>query len=237
MVDPALPDFDLSCWYLNRRRVMSLTGAAPLFDALGGESKAAEHMRELATTAGLERAIGNWLERAKPPTLGQLIATGTLTESSFFTHFSDFYCRGLAAVHQAIIQGRSVVPQAVLHAKLDALRRGWTLQVNFGHEHFTANSSWVELRGHRQLLVAGAVKRIDGQTIEALPWIIATPFVSWMEARSLVGASWHNRLELYPEQIDAFARIRGQRRARSRSALAVLKDIPENDVKHAFADD
>lgn len=62
MNEPSPPDFDLSCWYLNQRRVMSLTGAEPLVGRFGGSDEAAAHMRRLATNVGFERAMGEWLE-------------------------------------------------------------------------------------------------------------------------------------------------------------------------------
>lgn len=237
MPDTSPPDYDLSCWYLNRRRVMALTGATPVLANFGGRDAAAAHLKELAMTTGLEHALGDWLERAKPPTLGQLVASDQLAVGSFFTHFGDFYSRGVQAMHKAVSEHRNPVPQAVIHAKLDALRSGMKLEVRFSHEHFTANSSWSELNRRSQLLVIGAVTAIEGDVVEALPWAIATPFVSWTDGkRSLVGASWHNRLELHPCQIDAFAEIRQVPRATARSALAPLRDIPEVEVKRAFAE-
>jgi hypothetical protein len=237
MSDPAGPDYDLSCWYLNRRRVMALTNAESVFVNFGSPDAATAHLRELAATAGLERALGDWLDRARPPTLGQLIAADKLEVGSFFTHFGDFYSRGVPAMHTAVQERRIPAPQALIHAKLDALRPGLKLEVRFSHEHFTANSSWTELRRRAQLLVVGAVTAIRGDVVEALPWAIATPFVSWMDGtRSLVGASWHNRLELHPSQIDAFEQIRQVPRASTRAALAPLRDIREADVKQAFAE-
>lgn len=237
MTDATRPDYDLSCWYLNRRRVMALTGVTSVVPGFGGHYAAAAHLRELATTTGLEHALGAWLEAAKPPTLGQLVASDTLVVGSFFTHFGDFYSRGVPAMHKAVSQGRTPVPPALLHTNLDALRPNLKLEVRFSHEHFTANSSWTELGRRAQLLVVGAVTAVNGDTVEALPWAIATPFVSWMDGRrSLVGASWHNRLEIDPSQIDAFANIRQVSRATERSALKPLRDISEKDVKHAFAE-
>lgn len=237
MSDEQRPDFDLTCWYLNRRRVMSLTDTIPGPGRFDGSDAASGHMRELATTVGLERAIGAWLVTAKPPTLGQVVAAESLSVGSFFTHFGDFYSRGVPAMNKAMQQQRRPVPQALIHAKLDALRPDLKLEVRFSHEHFTSNSSWTELGRRAQLLVIGAVTAIEGDVVEALPWIIATPFVSWMDGRrSLVGASWHNRLEIDPSQIDAFSAIRTVRPARSRSALKPLRDIPEADIKRAFAE-
>lgn len=237
MADPSRPHYDLSCWYLNRRRVMALTGATPMIADRGKREAGAMHLQELATTTGLELALGDWLDRAKPPTLGQLVAAEQLVVGSFFTHFGDFYSRGVPAMHKAMIKQLSPVPQALIHTKLDALRPDMKLEVRFSHEHFTANSSWTELARRAQLLVVGAVTAIEGDLVEALPWAIATPFVSWMDGkRSLVGASWHNRLELHPSQIDAFAEIRQVPRATARSALAPLRDIPEAEVKQAFAE-
>ncbi|WP_141397129.1 hypothetical protein [Sphingomonas ginsenosidimutans] len=237
MTDPSRPDYDLSCWYLNRRRLMSLTGAEPMLGGVGDRDAAAAHLRELAATVGLERALGAWLERAKPPTLGQLVAADELAVGSFFTHFGDFYSRGVPAMHKAKMERRQPPPQALIHTKLDALRPGLKLEVRFSHEYFTANSAWTELGRRAQLLVIGAVTAIDANVVAALPWAIATPFVSWADGgRSLVGASWHNRLELHPSQIDAFQEIRLVPRATTQAALMPLRGVPEAHVKMAFAE-
>jgi hypothetical protein len=61
-------DYDLTCWYLNRRRVLELVGIEAA--ATAGMS---DDMARIAERVALKNALTAWLDSAKPPTLGQLL--------------------------------------------------------------------------------------------------------------------------------------------------------------------
>ncbi|MBB5985638.1 hypothetical protein [Sphingobium lignivorans] len=223
-------DFDLTCWYINQRRVAELVNSVPHI-AAGND-----HLRHLATLSAFKDLMTDWLKITKPPSLGQLLMADVLRKGSFFTFYTNFFCRGLGEVGKALEKGKMPVPQAEAYAKLDDFRPGWKVTFRFSHDHFTSNSSWSELQGQKRLLIAGAVTHIEGNVIHAIPWIIANPVPSWTKPRSLIGSQWDNRLEVFIEQIDNFSKAHDLRRARSKKALDALKDIPEKAVKEAFAE-
>lgn len=228
--EKAPEDFDLTCWYINQRRVAELVNSVP--HITGGN----DHLRHLATLNAFKRLMTDWLNTAKPPSLGQLLLTDTLKESSFFTLYTNFFCRGLGEVGKALEKGKVPVPQAEAYAKLDDFRPGWKVNFRFSHDHLTSNSSWVELQGQKRLLIVGAATHIENNVIHAIPWIIANPVPSWMKPRSFVGGHWDHRLEVFIEEIDNFSKVRDIRRAKSKKALEALKDVPEKAVKEAFAE-
>lgn len=135
-------DFDLTCWYLNLRRVAELVGTegSELRDiaAIGDMD---DNLRVLATLSYFKDRLTAWMRSAAPPTLGELILNDTLREGAIFTHFSNYYFKGLPKVHQAIERGVSRPPIAEGYAKLDAFRSGLVARFRFSHEHLTSTSA------------------------------------------------------------------------------------------------
>jgi hypothetical protein len=74
-------------------------------------------MTRLAELVALKDALVTWLNATKPPTLGQLIIKGELCEHVLFTHFSNFFGKGLPAIYRAIEKGKTDIPLAELYAK------------------------------------------------------------------------------------------------------------------------
>lgn len=223
-------DFDLTCWYLNQRRVIGLVGADSVTPRLGRAGS-------FATEFILKDALTEWMRSAKPPTLGQLLVSDTLKSNSLFTIYTNFYCRGLSKVRQALDKGKQPVPPAEAYAKLDDLRPGWRVSFRFHHDHLTSNSSWSELVGQKQLFILGAATAISDQTIEAIPWVIAYLIPNLFDyTTTVVGSRWDRRLEISPDSIGSFERVRQIKPTRTKKELNQLRDIPERAVKEAFAE-
>jgi hypothetical protein len=225
-------DYDLTCWYLNRRRVLELVGieAAP---ATGGFSDQMALNAELVT---LKDALVGWLNSSKPPTLGQLLIKGALRESALFTHYSNFFGKGLPAIHRALAKGKTDVPMAELYAKLDEIKAAWRLTFRFHHEHLTSTSAWGELSRQHQLFALGLVTKISGSVIEAIPWVIASPFPHLSKSTTLIGRRWGNRLQVFVEEIESFENVRNTNQRPTKSDLDTLRSIPEWQIKQAFAE-
>ena len=237
--DEAPVDFDLTCWYLNQRRTIELVGTqvvASGLDELRSMSEADDYLYKLAQLSILKDLLVNWLRSANPPTLGQLLITDTLRTDSLFTIYTNFYCRGLSKAKAAIHKNTDPIPLAEAYAKLDALRPGWRVSFPFHHEHLISNSAWIQLSGQKTLFVLGAVTKIKNKTIEAIPWVIASLIPDYERPTTLVGTKWHNRLEVFIDNIDSFAKVQKIPNRHTMKDLERLRKIPEQLVKEAFAE-
>src|SRR5579863_8693864 len=98
MTTPKQPiDYDLTCWYLNARRIIELVGInsmAPGFQTLASVGEISDNFRAIAAIAALKNAITQWLRDTNPPTLGQLLMHGELCPNILFTHYSNYFCKG-----------------------------------------------------------------------------------------------------------------------------------------------
>lgn len=234
----ALQGFDLTCWYLNIRRVLELIGTdgvAPDLQQLRALSRLDDQMRRIGLLATLKNRITEWLHLHNPPTLGQLLVEDRLKPGALFTHYDRYFCKGLTKVSEALSKGRTP-PPAKAYAKLDALQKGLTLSFRFHHDHLTSNSAWSELSGQRRLMVLGAVTEIHGNEIDAIPWVMADPLPSLLKSCSIIASHWHSRLEVHVDSIHSFALVREVSPVRSKRELEKLRKIPERKIKAAFAE-
>jgi hypothetical protein len=230
---PEVPvDYDLTCWYLNQRRVLELVGIEELLAA----GDASDHMARLAELVFIKDRLVTWLNANGPPTLGQLIIKDELREHVLFTHFSNCFGRGLPAVYRALEKGTSRVPPAELYAKLDDLKPGCRVVFRFHHEHLTSTSAWSELSGQHQLFALGLLTKISDKVIEAIPWVIASPFPHMNRTATSIGHRWGNRLQVFVEEIDSFAKVNNNPYRPSTVELDKLRGIPEWKIKQAFAE-
>lgn len=232
-------DFNLTCWYLNLRRVAELVGIdAGELGTLSSISDLHDQLRTLSTLAYFKGRIADWMRVAQPPTLDGLILKGELRQGAFFTHYAKYTFKGLPAVDRAMRKGGVPVPMAEGYAKLDVLKPGLVARFKFHHDHLTSSSSWSELSGQKDVLVVGIVSNVTDDEIQITPYVIAYPFISFMDPDrpSIVGDRWQWGLETFPSQIDEFARIRDFDAPRSAKDLDLLRGIPEADVKQAFAE-
>ncbi len=233
-------DFDLTCWYLNQRRVLDLVGLASVSPDL-------QHLRLLGDAPDLRRsaeqsvfkdALIRWLRANSPPTLGQLFFADDVKAGRLFTLFTNFYCRGLREVRRAVERNPQPIPSALAYARLDDLAPGWKVEYRFYHEHLTSSSAWSELSGQGTLFVLGAITDVSNQTVRAIPFVIGCMLPDFGLGRSLsiVGKHWANRLQIFPDCIDSFAAIRAVPVKRDQKDLALLRRVSELDVKTAFAE-
>jgi hypothetical protein len=225
-------DYDLTCWYLNQRRVLELVGIEALV-AAGGAS---DHMVRIAELVFIKDRLVAWLNANRPPTLGQLIIKGELREHVLFTHFSNFFGRGLYAVYRALEKGKPRIPPAELYAKLDDIKPACRVAFRFHHEHLTSTSAWSELSGQHQLFALGLITTISDKAIEAIPWVIASPFPHINRASTSIGHRWGNRLQVFVEEIDSFAKVSKNPYRPTHTELEKLRGIPERKIKQAFAE-
>ena len=79
------------------------------------------------------------------------------------------------------------------------------------------------------------VTDIEGTNIKSIPYVIAD-IVAPSSSLPGFAVTWKNHLEVFVEQIDAFAAIREVKNRKRRNDLKKLRNIPEAQVKAAFAD-
>jgi hypothetical protein len=231
------PDFDLTTWYLNKRRVIELVGAetiSPVLDRvrrMGGN----EHLRDLTISGVFKDTITDWLDAAKPPTLGELIIGDKVAPGQAFTLYTNWFFKGLSDIYKAKQKGKPP-PPALAYAKLDAFKDGARVECRFHAEHLTSTSSWTELSGQATKFVLALITEIKGDVIEAVPYVIADLAPSLGRSASLIGRAWFNKLQVYPEQIDTFDKMRDIEKPHRKADLKLLEAVPEADVKQALAE-
>jgi len=229
-VEELTAGFNLTCWYLNLRRVAELVGARELARELPANGSHDDHWQRLMQLAAAKRALVSWLHTSRVDTLGQTIVAKTLKPGRLFTHFGDFYCKGLPTYVYARRAGRSV-DRPLVYAKLaDYGAEQDQLRVPYDPVHLTSQSAYAELSGRRRLLLFGLVTDLEQQTVLASPYAIASlvddPFFG--EGR------WLAHREVFIDEISNFARV-DKSVPLHMDDLEILRAIPEKRIKQAFA--
>ena len=133
-------DYDLTCWYLNIRRVIELLGAetvSPDLRRISALGEIDDQLRTNVIISALKKRLTDWLHTENPPTLGQLLIEDKLRPGVLFTHYDRYFCKGLSKVTKALQKGNSPVPMAEAYAKLESFRSGQKISFRFHHEHLT----------------------------------------------------------------------------------------------------
>lgn len=236
--DCSFPDYDLTCWYINQRRILELVGFGVLAHQLESIANVypQDQIRKMAELAVFKDALTQWLQERNLPTLGQVIIKDQVKPDILFTHYTNWFCKGLREVDRAISRGNTVVPPALAYGKLDDLREGWRINCRFHHEHLTSSSSWSELSGQKPLLVMGLITGVTGSRIDAIPYVIANTVPPFERRQSPIGNHWHTKLECHVDSIDSFKAVKEIMPIRSKKELNMLKNVSEQNVKDAFSD-
>lgn len=223
--------YDLTCWYVNARRIAELTGVTPAAHPSGRDT----HATKTAQLLQLKDAVVAWIRQNNPLPLEVLLAEGNLAPGSVFTHHSNFFFSGLSKVDEARRKGRPVKALATGYSKLDEWQSGGRLEFEFHDEHLTSQSAWSQMTGQQRKFVLGVVTDVQGSTIICAPYVVA----NIVDASSrLQGDSgpWYNHLEVHVPQIDSFEKAQIVQGRLAKALLNQLKDVPETNIKEAFAE-
>jgi hypothetical protein len=220
--------FDLTCWYLNVRRVMELIGDPPHRASTSPEDPLAKQ-RMLSI---LKADLLAWLKVHKLPSFAQLLLNPPVAEGMLFTHLSAFYIRGLSNWRVNKLPRQGTLPEA--YSKADEIVPGGRLRVRFHPEHLCSASSWSELSGKKRLFVLGAIDQANEAQMQAIPYVLASIIVPPEEWTGFGTYLW-DRNEIHADEIDSFSLIRTEPPP-SRRDLELLKSVPENEIKKAFAE-
>ena len=227
--------YDLTCWYLNARRIVELTGSKVVNQRVSESGASGNHLQRLAELEALKEAVIAWMQAENPHPLRMLLTEGELAEGCLFTHNSNFFFKGLSAAGLAIQKGKSAKP-AIGYSKIEDWRSGGKLQFELHPAHLTSNSSWSELAGQKRMFVLGLITNIKDSAIIAVPYVIANIVHNKSEMWSREQQYWQNHLELHADQIDNFSNICNFNGRLTKKSLDTLREIPEKDVKQAFAE-
>ena len=223
--------FDLTCWYLNARRIAEITDFIPL--TLGGV-----HDSQLVRTSPLiqlKKAVVAWIKTNSPMPLQVLLSERRLAPGSVFTHHSNFFFSGLSKVSEARRKGKPVKNLATAYSKLDGGRPDNRLEFEFHDEHLTSESAWSQLAGQQRKFVLGVVTDIQGDRIRCVPYVIAN-IVDSNSSLQGDGGPWYNHLEVHVSQIESFAEVQIVQESLTKASLSVLRDVPEAAIKIALAE-
>lgn len=230
-------DYNLTCWYINKRRILELIGTQAFLPALARIDNSGEdqNFQEMLRLTVFKEKIAEWLASQKPKTLGEIIVSDTLKEGAIFTYYTNYYFKGLGNIQKNLTSKKNTVPLAEAYAKLEPLLEGWRLSFQFHHEHLTSNSAWSWLSGQQTMLLVGVISKISNNVIEAIPYVIANPLPDMMSTPTTVGGHWSTRFEVFVDNIDTFKEIKNVKTRASKKQLERLKNVPEEKVKKAFS--
>lgn len=221
--------FDLTCWYLNARRIAELVGMEVVE---GNRVATSDHLQRLADLDALRRSIILWIRKNSPQPVEKLFIEGNLREGVLVTLNTNFFFKGLSKFAEHQPSRASELP--IAYAKLFDLRDGLKLTFDFHPEHLTSNSSWSVLAGQARMFILAAITKVTKDEIRVSPYVIANV----VENRSAIFGigRWTNFLEVHIDQIDSFAKVEDHRRARSQKDLEPLRSISEQATKQAVAE-
>jgi hypothetical protein len=236
MSDDATGNFDLTCWFINRRRVLELTAASIEHISPTGLPPGDIHLFGLRQLAQFKDAVTAWLQKAKPPTLGRLVVEGKAQAGAIFTHYSNWFFKGLPKVGPAARSGTSTARMAFAYSKLDGLLNGGKVSFAFNPEHLTSNSAWGELSGQKRMFVLGVIQDVQETEIRAVPYVVANPLPVLGRPLSTVGQFLSSHGEVHIDHIDTFSRVSEVPLRRTVKTLDPLRSIPEREIKQAFGE-
>lgn len=223
--------FDLTCWYLNARRIAEITGVTPVAPPGATDS----HSARTAQLMQLKNAVVAWMKANSPTPLEVLLAEGKLAPGAIFTHHSNFFFSGLSKVAEERRKSKPIKQPAAAYSKLDEWQPGGRLAFEFHDEHLVSDSSWHELARQQRKFVLGVVTDIHGVSIKCAPYVIANIVNPHSSIRG-DGGPWYNHLEVHVPQIDSFEKAQTVQDHFSKASLEPLKKVPEAHVKTAFAE-
>lgn len=231
-------DYDLTCWYLNLRRVVEIAGTYGLKATISRYSSISEigneGLKRVAVLAAAKDAIVEWARSAQPPTLGQLLLSDTVAPGKIFTHYSNFFCVGLGKHRKAFDDKKPITLLPEIYSKLDELSPNVRLTMRYHPAHLTSESAWATLSGQKQLFVLGVIDRIHDHVIEAIPYVFAS-LLTHLGEGSFKGYRWGSRLEVFVDNIDSFSLVRNKA-VPTKGDLELLRHVPEQQIKEAFAE-
>lgn len=221
----------LSPYYLNTRRLELLAHAGiPSIAQISISRNSAERASAMAFAA---RVAERLLSTGRFPSLTSDLVHSARDGGSVLAQIWDmFNFKGVAASVYA--EGQESFRPAQVLAKITLGGQDYELSGDLLPDHHYSVSTRGDLSGRKRMLLAGRFQ-IDGAELRVSPYIIGDLIDDIDDGgRDWGWASWRGHVRLFPEQIAQFERIRQHKRGSATEVLQ-LGEVPEEDVKHAFA--
>lgn len=223
-------NYDLTCWYLNARRIVELTGVVPMQSL----TAISDPRSKMIWQKELKDGVIQWLKKNEIKSLEVLLAQERIQPGSVFTHHSNFSFRGISRAAELRRLGKPS-RAAVAKSKLDNWQVGANLEVEFFDEHLTSTSALTNLSGLKNMFLLGAVTEVDAGRIKSIPYV----FANIIEPNSQLpnfGGIWLSGLQVHIDQIDTFGEVKKVRQRRDKALLEPLRRIPEAQIKGVLAE-
>ena len=220
----------LEAWFLHEKLVFSLLAEQELTSLRQRLPDAADPRAETMRTELFERALTAYLERSAVASLIEAHSRGELHVGQLAWLDQVLSFKGMSAALEAI--GRGARGTATFSASL-ATDKSIRVRGEYNVARLTSNTASDVLSGTKRQFVLGYVDGIAAGEIELRPVVIATRRLRPVpEIPVWYGddPSW-----VTPAAIDQFAGVDFRQRL-ERPDLDILKGVPEEDVKIAFAE-
>ena len=204
-----------------------------LISALSEES---DFLQKVQHRVNQTKVIIAWMRQNNIEPLEKLILENRLKEGLFFTHHTDFYFKGLSEIMMALNKGKIIVKPACGYAKLNHWKKGARVTFDFHHEHLTSNSAWSALAGHQRMFLLGLIQDIKDNQIKAIPYVVGNIVLNGFTSIEWAENFWGEYREVHINRIDNFSAVKDYNPRFTKQSLQALKDIPEKDIKQAFAE-
>lgn len=228
MAELAKDFFPLDPLYLNERRVAALTGVDVFIQSMGeslGFEKRNEHLRALKTA----EVLRDWIvQEGEPiPSVQAAYLTDSLKLNQLVTYEGNLWSRNA--------RGRNPRVKPLAYSMLKGVgpdQADVRFELELYPEHVVVGSAGERLTGQlTDMFVLAQITDLGRPTVRAKPI-----FIGYLGEYAFMGAFYPTRRnELFLEDIDSFAEVRKAPRPKKED-LEVLREIPELDVKVAFAE-
>ena len=222
------PNLRLSAYYLNTRRLASATQQdipiAAQHSIINNSDARVIGMRmaELIADTLLRDAVIPNLTRE------QLIAESE-HQSIVGALWGVFTFKGIPAAYRAERDGKKVTA-ASFSGSIPLGTDTFEVRGEMKNAHLVSDTATTILSGKCRKLVAGQFE-FSGTQVLVHPWIIG----DMIQDMSGLPIPWSNTVRVFPQQIDCFAGMANERRTTA-AEISALKEVPEEVVKHAFAE-
>lgn len=221
---------NIESWFLHKELVLKLLGpetSHELSMATPGED---ELFRRLRIKGLLEDGLADYIEAAGVPSLNELQMTQQLAIGQLAWLDQAFHFRGVEDAYYTSRRGGAV--RASFWTKLSTDQ---AVQV-----HADINAAWVTsdtgahmLSGTRRQFVLAFVESVSPERVSIRPIVIGHR--RYFDRRYRMSVPLEDAAHVWPHNVDQFSDVDFSRRV-SKSALEELRHVPEEAVKHWFAE-
>ena len=213
----------LDPWFIHDRLVFSLLGARTLARLTSRMAPPGTDFAKAANAALLADAVANYIAREGIRNGATEHIAGRLQVGQLVWFDQSFYFKNVA---KAFLAGHDT--GAAFHAKLNVDSK-ITVSGVFNPQRVTSDSSLSHLKGRNQQFIFGRVDSMDdGITLRPI-------LLGHLLAPGKFDVYLDNRTGLHPSKVDQFQGVNFSLRL-ERKDLEVLRNVPEDDIKHWFAE-